>query len=473
MRSKIILFLAGIILSSSLLICAQSLAEDRPNVILIMADDLGWGDPSFNGGWIQTPGLDSLAEKGLKFTRFYSASPVCSPTRASCLSGRHPYRLGIRNANNGHLRQEEVVISELLQQAGYRTGHFGKWHLGTLTTERKDSNRGRPGNFKDYSPPWHHGFDTSFSTEAKVPTFHPMRRPENKLPLPTEFKDPNFYGTYYWVPPANKAAWANASEGVPVPVTENLDGDDSKIIMDRAIPFVEEAVQAKLPFFAVIWFHTPHKPVVDPEQNEPVDSKAAYQAAVQQMDQQVGRLNDELARLGAKENTMIWFCSDNGPERGVGQAGPLRARKRSLHEGGIRVPAFLTWPAKIEHGNTLDFVASTSDYLPTILDLVGLPPQPSSRLDGISLRKMIEGKSEQRDQPIGFQSGKQIAWITQNHKIVSKNAGQSFELYDLVNDPRESSDLAATQPELLDAMTKDLNVWLDAVEQDAPKRPSD
>ena len=450
--------------------CGPIMADDRPNVILIMADDLGWGDPSFNGGWIETPGLDSLAAEGIRFTRFYSASPVCSPTRASCLSGRHPYRLGIRNANNGHLPKDEILISELLQEVGYRTGHIGKWHLGTLTTHRKASNRGRMGNSKDYSPPWQHGFDTCFSTEAKVPTFHPMRRPENNLPLPTQFNDPQFYGTHYWAPPESRSAWAHAKEGVPVSVTANLAGDDSKIIMDRAIPFIEESVQAELPFFAVIWFHTPHKPVVAPQQNAPVDSKLAYQAAVQQMDQQVSRLDQELDRLGAKDNTMIWFCSDNGPERGVGQAGPLRGRKRSLYEGGIRVPAFMIWPAKIQPSKTTDFPTSTSDYLPTIVDLVGLNRQIPSVLDGISIRKILEGETVQRHQPIGFQSGKQVAWITPNYKIVSTDAKQSFALYNLIDDPQESSDLATTEPQRLEALKKDLNQWLKAVKQDAPHR---
>lgn len=439
-------------------------------MILIMADDLGWGDPSFNGGWVETPGLDSLAADGLKFTRFYSASPVCSPTRASCLTGRHPYRLGIQGANKGHLSKNEIVLSELLQDAGYRTGHFGKWHLGTLTTLRKDSNRGRAGNISDYSAPWHHGFDTSFSTEAKVPTYHPMRRPKNRSPLPTQFEDPDFYGTYYWKPPANKSTWAGAREGIRVPFRENLKGDDSKIIMDRAIPFIKEAVETKTPFLAVIWFHTPHKPVVDPQQIEPVDSQLAYRAAIKKLDQEVHRLHTELSKQGVKDDTMIWFCSDNGPERGVGQAGPLRGRKRSLYEGGIRVPAFLTWPAKIKSGKVTDFAASTSDYLPTIIDLIGLEPLPSLNLDGISLRSVIEERSQRRDQPIGFQSGKQMAWITQKHKLISTNGGRSFELYDLINDPQESSDLATVQPDRLDELKNELESWLEVVERDALHR---
>jgi len=133
---------------------------DRPNIILCMADDLGWADPGFNGNSIiKTPSLDAMAEAGLRFTRFYSAAPVCSPTRGSCLTGRHPYRYGITFANVGHMPKEEVTLAEVLKTQGYATGHFGKWHLGTLTKTEKDSNRGGPRGAKHYSPPWENGFD--------------------------------------------------------------------------------------------------------------------------------------------------------------------------------------------------------------------------------------------------------------------------------------------------------------------------
>jgi len=136
----------------------------RPNIILMMADDLGWGDPSYNGGWINTPTLDTVAASGLRFDRFYSAGAVCSPTRASCLTGRNPLRVGVPNANSGHLGRDETPLSEVLDNAGYTCGHFGKWHLGTLTTLRNDSNRGAPGATAHYSPPWHHQYDTCCAT---------------------------------------------------------------------------------------------------------------------------------------------------------------------------------------------------------------------------------------------------------------------------------------------------------------------
>ncbi|MDA7514703.1 sulfatase-like hydrolase/transferase, partial [bacterium] len=133
---------------TALLSCV-CLANERPNIILVMADDMGWGDPSYNSGWINTPALDAMAAEGLRFDRFYSASAVCSPTRASCLTGRHPLRFGITHANEGRLEADETPLSEVLGGVGYATGHFGKWHLGTLTSLRSDGNRGAVGNTAD------------------------------------------------------------------------------------------------------------------------------------------------------------------------------------------------------------------------------------------------------------------------------------------------------------------------------------
>jgi len=227
----------------------------KPNIILCMCDDLGWGDVGFHGNNIvKTPNLDEMAAGGLRFDRFYSAAPVCSPTRGSCLTGRHPYRYGIFSANVGHIKSEELTLAEILRLHGYTTGHFGKWHLGTLTKTIKDANRGGPRGVAHYSPPWENGFDVCFSTESKVPTWDPMIKPSgwkdqrwwNAVSEDTPIKP---YGTHYWVGPGQYE-------------TENLEGDDSRIIMDRAIPFIQDAVKQKKPFFAVIWFHAPHWPVV-------------------------------------------------------------------------------------------------------------------------------------------------------------------------------------------------------------------
>ena len=232
-------------------------SNTRPNIILVMADDLGWGDVGFNGARrVQTPNLDALAERGIVFERFYAASAVCSPTRASVLTGRHPYRLGIPTVNAGHLREDEITLAELLRDAGYTTGHFGKWHLGTLTTNIRDSNRGRPGHSAHFSVPTQHGFDVYFSTEAKVPTHDPMLKPVEFDTLKGESlrfgwasiargQETTAYGTHYW-------------EGPNAPSTVNLEGDDSRVIMDRVLNFIDRVHQNAQPFFAVVWPHSLH-----------------------------------------------------------------------------------------------------------------------------------------------------------------------------------------------------------------------
>ncbi|NND34729.1 MAG: sulfatase-like hydrolase/transferase, partial [Saprospiraceae bacterium] len=153
--------------------------SDQPNIILIMCDDLGWMDVGFNGNAsIRTPNLDTLAAQGLKFNRFYAAAPVCSPTRASCLTGRSPFRMGIPNANAGHLPGEEITLPEILRDKNYFSGHFGKWHLGTLTRDTIDANRGgRRDQDVHYTVPSEHGYDVYFCTESKVPTHYPMIKP--------------------------------------------------------------------------------------------------------------------------------------------------------------------------------------------------------------------------------------------------------------------------------------------------------
>ena len=179
-------------------------APSTPNVVLVMCDDLGWGDVGFNGNKvIKTPQLDKMAAKALRFSRFYSASAVCSPTRASCVTGRNPYRVGVPTANAGHIRSEELTLAELLKKRGYTTGHFGKWHLGTLTKTIKDANRGGPKGVAHYAPPQDHGFDACFSTESKVPTYDPMLKPSESASGKCwdYIKDPDKafpYGTRYW-----------------------------------------------------------------------------------------------------------------------------------------------------------------------------------------------------------------------------------------------------------------------------------
>ena len=446
---------------------AKPMEGSRPNIILMMTDDLGWGDVRcFNpDSPIKTPQLDAMAAAGMQFNRFYASSPVCSPTRGSCLTGRHPFRYGIYFANTGHMKSEELTLAELLQTQGYRTGHFGKWHLGTLTTEMRDANRGRPGNTKDFRPPWQHGFETCFSTESKVPTWDPMLQPASGA----DHKGWNFiedksqavpFGTHYW----------NEKGEV---VRDNLEGDDSRVIMDRVVPFVEKAAKDGKPFFAVVWFHTPHLPVVaGPEYaamySQYDDYKKNYYGCVTAMDEQVGRLRAALKEAGVSDNTMLWFGSDNGavsPGHAPGSCGPFRDGKRSLYEGGVRVSGLLEWPVRVTADAKTEFPAVTSDYLPTILDALNIEYVGERPLDGISLLPVLTGEKTEREKPIGFESQKQLAWNTQQYKLYSKDAGKTWELYDLLNDPSEKNNIAAAHPEKVAEMSKQLSAWRESCVQ--------
>ncbi|WP_299546863.1 sulfatase-like hydrolase/transferase [Seonamhaeicola sp.] len=430
--------------------------ESRSNIIFIMADDLGWGDVGFNGNkTIKTPNLDQMAQNGLQLNRFYASSPVCSPTRGSCLTGRHPYRYGVYFAMQGHAKPEEVLIPEVLKEHGYATGHFGKWHLGTLTKEDQNRWGGWAADPKgNFSPPWKNGYDTCFVTESKVPTWNPMVAPKgSKKPLEGEP-----FGNDYWIGPEQKA-------------TTNLDGDDSRVIMDRVLPFIENAVNNDKPFFSAVWFHTPHAPVVaGPEYramySDYSEGEQHYYGCITAMDEQIGRLRNKLKELGVDKNTMIWFCSDNGPEgrelKGTtrGLAGPFRGRKRDLLEGGVRVPAVLVWPEKIKNHAKTDIPMVTSDYFPTVMDMLGIHKDTfENPVDGISLLPIINGEQTTRNMPIGFKSKKQRAWMTEEYKIYSNDKGETFSLYHLPTDLHEDQDLAAKYPEKIAVMKTALEAW--------------
>ena len=435
---------------------------------MIMCDDLGWGDTGFNGNEIiKTPNLDLLASKGMVFNRFYSASPVCSPTRASCLTGRNPYRMDIPNANSGHMKMEEVTLAEILRKHKYKTGHFGKWHLGTLTTRIKDANRGKPGVSEHFSIPTQHGFDEFFSTESKVPTYDPMNKPKiynEKIGESPRYgwahieneEDAEPFGTYYW-------------NGKEMLVEQNLGGDDSKLIMDKAIDFIQSSNKSGNPFFCVIWMHTPHLPVVADKtyRNLYKDldfQEQLYYGTITAMDEQVGRLWKTLNELEESKNTMIWFSSDNGPENGTpGLSGPFRERKRSLYEGGVRVPAFCVWENGIAPSQSSSVPMVTSDYLPTILDMISIKHNLVRPMDGISLKRIINGNQKERGESIGFLFREKMSWVNDRYKLISTDNGNTFELYDLIQDPEEDHDILTNQNEIADRMQNELSNWMNSV----------
>lgn len=462
MRAFSVLLLFLVLFSAS---CQDS--DERPNIILVMTDDLGWHDVGFNGNTnIKTPNLDLLASEGIILKRFYSASPVCSPTRASVLTGRNPFRIEIPTANAGHLKKEEITIPELLKEQGYATAHYGKWHLGILTKEQLDANRGgKAENFKHYSIPTDHGYDEFFCTESKVPTYDPLIYPDSFIEgeskrygwkALTDKSEALTYGTSYWKDEELKE-------------TKNLNGDDSRIIMDRVIPFIDESIHDDQPFFTTIWFHTPHLPVVSDQEHRDIykdlsHREQLYYGTISAMDEQMGRLWDHLKKLGIEENTMIWFCSDNGPEdRTPGSAGVFRERKRSLYEGGVRVPAFVLWKAKLKGGSKTNYPMVTSDYLPTIIDFLGIDYPDGRPLDGTSLRDALINDDLERNNEIGFLFRNKMSWVSDRYKLISTNQGETFELYDLLEDKAEKNNILSEKGEIANNMQMALEKWMESV----------
>jgi arylsulfatase A-like enzyme len=241
----------------------------------------------------------------------------------------------------------------------------------------------------------------------------------------------------------NTRFWNERGEEVADPLLD----DGSKEIMSRALPFIENAVKEETPFLAVIWFHAPHLPVVAAERHRkpyadyPLHERN-YFGCITALDEQVGRLRERLRSLGVADDTMVWFCSDNGPEgnaQAPGAAGPFRGRKRSLYEGGVRVPAVLEWPAMVQEAKSTDFAAVTSDYVPTVLEVLG--KESALPLDGASLMPLLRGEVEQREKPIGFASRGVVAWHEGLVKIVFREEKpEELEWYTLESDPGETRD---------------------------------
>ena len=439
-----------------------------PNIILMMCDDLGYGDVGFNGNEIiKTPNLDRLANNGIRFTRFYAGGPVCSPTRGTCLTGRHYFRYGVTHANRGHLPTQEITLARMSKSFGYATGHFGKWHLGTLDPNYSGKPNRNPA--RNYAPPWERDYDASFATEYAVPTWDPTvdinQRTGERLDQP----------------------WASPYYENGKLATENLEGCDSRVLMDRAIPFIEQAVENGEQFLTTIWFHAPHSPVVaGPEYramySEYSEDEQHYYGCITAIDDQVGRLYHALEAWGVANNTMIWFCSDNGPEgrtgrdgRHRGSTGGLRGRKRSLFDGGVGVPALLHWPGHAEPGRTVEMPCSTLDYFPTIAEVMGYEMPDNRPIDGISLLPVIEGNMTERPTPIPyrFNSGKNsmfgaptISMIDNRYKCLTNLSSDGSEdlCFDMIEDRAETTNLANEQRERMGQTRETLRQWLRSCE---------
>jgi arylsulfatase A-like enzyme/phosphodiesterase/alkaline phosphatase D-like protein len=491
-----ILLLTGLLLSD---LFPAMAAVEKPNMILLMGDDHGWEETGYNGHPdLKTPVLDEIASTGLRLNRFYAAHPSCSPTRGSVLTGRHPNRYGTF-APGYSLRPEEITIGQLLGEAGYLRGHFGKWHVGTVKA-------GSPTN------PGAMGFDYWVSHD-------------------------NFFELD---PPLSR------NGGPPVIIK----GESSAVVIGETLRFIKKAKSLEKPFLTVVWFGSPHEPYSGLPEDlalyDDLPKKYADRAPVSltsnktgrrvkrplgevlreryaeitAMDRAIGELRDFLKSEGLRDNTLVWYCGDNGtPPSGV-LASPLRGRKGQVYEGGIRVPAVIEWPTRIRAPRVSETNAVTSDMLPTLCALAGAPVPDARPLDGLNLVPLFNGSLDERPAPIFFwnfiSKGKLKTdlkpWIepkwqegttplvklmgdiaTRNfrnyhhpkiaesdysgarvmlgnrHKLVihdadgEEGANPKVELFDLRADSTEATNLAESEPAIVKTMRIELRNWQQSV----------
>jgi arylsulfatase A len=427
------------------LIPPSARAESRPNLILFLADDLGHGDLGCYGHpVIRTPRLDAFARQGMRLTHCYAASAVCSPSRSALLTGRTPHRNGvytwIAEGAEVHLRRSEVTLPGLLRENGYATCHVGKWHLNGLFN---DPAQPQPGD---------HGYDWWLATQNNA-------APSHEHPV-------NF-----------------VRNGQPV---GPLSGYSAPLVVSEAVTWLRESRDPAKPFFLSVWTHEPHYPIRSDPRFKALypdlgdDVQVEHHANVTQMDHAFGELMDALDSLGLRDDTFVFFTSDNGPEGdgvttpGRGSSGGLRGRKRDLHEGGIRVPGLVRWPGKIAPDSTCGTPVIGSDVFPTMLALAGVPAPTDRVLDGVDVNGVLTAGCGpvHRPQPLFWRlhmaPNAQYAMRVGDWKILADASLNRFELYDLASDPTETTDLQASQPERFAALRDQLLAHNAAVEAEGP-----
>lgn len=416
-----------IVLLSFVLSAAVASAAE-PNIVLVMADDMGWGQTGYyNHPVLKTPNLDAMASNGLRFDRFYAGAPNCSPTRATVMTGRTNDRTGVLN-HGVPLRPQEKTIAQALAGADYATGHFGKWHLNGFR------GKGVPILKSDIRGPGPFGFQTWLS----VTNFF------DRDPLMSRM------GTF-----------------------EQFEGDSSEIVVAEALLFIKAQAAANKPSLTVIWYGTPHSPFVAIDEDKSDfasldQSSANHYGELVAMDRSIGTLRQGLKNLNIADNTLLWFCGDNG---GLGKIKPetvggLRGLKNSIYEGGLRVPGIIEWPAVIKEPRVTKHPACTMDIFPTLADIVGLPDSASQvPMDGISLKRLLTEDLTTRTEPMGFRHTKRTAFIDNNYKLLKSNVKQDkWELYDLDKDQNETHNLIDELPEVTARMKAAWTVWNASIE---------
>ncbi len=438
-------FAVWLLLSSTLWVAAAEPAPARrPNLIMVLVDDMGWGDFScFGNQDAKTPQIDRLAAEGLRFEQFYVASPICSPSRVGLSTGQYPQRwritsfLNNRAENNARgmaqwLDPKAPVLARMLHDAGYATGHFGKWHMGGQR------------DVDDAPPITAYGFDTSLTNfEGMGPKLLPLTlKPGDDKP---------------------ERIWADA-ERLGQPVTWMQRSQITTGFADAALAFIDASARDQKPFYVNLWPDDVHSPFWPPVEQWRDGKRGLYHAVLESMDRQLGKLFDRIRSDPAlRDNTLILVCSDNGPEVGAGSAGAFRGTKGMLYEGGVRSPLVVWGPGftntkKVGTANRASHF-SAIDVAPTLLAIAGVSAPSGTTFDGVSMRETLLGRSEaSRSRPLFFRRPPDRAAFAGDEKLpdlavrdgrwklLCTYDGSAPQLYDLDADPGEKRNLAASQP---------------------------
>ena len=426
---------------------------ERPNVVMLLADDLGFQDVGCYDGPVTTPHIDGLAAAGTRFTDFYSGCAVCSPSRATLLTGRHHIRAGVYSwihdpSQHSHLLLREVTLAEVLRDAGYATAHVGKWHLGLPTADRSKPT------------PDQHGFDHWFATWNNAEPSH--RNPRNFI-----------------------------RNGKPV---GQLQGYSCQLVVDEAIRWLDTRADQR-PFFLNVWFHEPHAPIAAPDDivtdyGRVKDKAAVYSGTIDNTDRAIGRLLKKLKEIAPAEETLIIYASDNGSYRDD-RTGGLRGRKGMNWDGGIRVPGIFHWPGTITPDTVRQEPAGVIDILPTVCGLLNLPPPAGVHLDGSDLSPLLTGSTPfvrhqplfwhlQKSRPIvAMRDGRYSLVAEPDYPLSTSNMFQeswipaiksgryrNYQLFDLQRDPQQAHNIAAEQPDTVARMKTQLLKINDSIMQD-------
>jgi len=427
----------------------------KPNIVLVFIDDMGWGDFScFGNEAAKTPHIDRLAKEGVRFEQFYVNSPICSPSRTAISTGQYPQHwritsfLAHRDMNTRRgmaqwLDPKAPMLARSLQQAGYATGHFGKWHMGG----QRDVTEAP--SITEY------GFDASLTNfEGMGPKLLPLTlKPGSTKP---------------------RRIWADAErlgQGARWMMRSEITGG----FVDEAIPFIQKAAKAEQPFYINLWPDDVHSPFWPPVDKWADGKRGLYHSVLREMDRQLGKLFDFIRSDPAlRDNTLVLVCSDNGPEQGAGSAGPFRGFKTHLYEGGVRSSLIAWGPglvAKHDHVNRTS-VFSAIDLVPSLLELTGTPHPKGVAFDGESLPGTLLGQSNgsrkapiyfrrppDRDSFYGDKDLPDLAVRGGDWKFLCEYDGTDPELYDLKIDRGETKNVAGAHPELVAKLTKSLIAW--------------